>query len=239
MTPVQSWDVHQRSSHRLRFFEKSRSQTLGIDQGTMKFEERFRRHQEPKWAPNYLNYRAIKALLKADYVHSPQQNFQREPLATINEDVQKVERFYLERLASLRKKQKYIIERHGLDQDFLNAGSTPCVDHKEELASFLLEIANDSEGLQQFADLNRNALQRILDKLHADQKDGNDDHRSVHDLDQIDFMYQPESYWSVKKMITIASNLLHNHDAYKQYLDYFKYAEKLSHRPAARVRTFC
>ncbi|KAL9038736.1 MAG: hypothetical protein Q9214_005163 [Letrouitia sp. 1 TL-2023] len=131
----------------------------------MKFGRRFPRRQVLKWIPFYLDYKTLKTLAKAAFIEADA-NW-REVLDALYGDVDKVERFYINKIQVILREKTELYDKHRIAQDGVQgARSVPGQqENLKVLLKSLLKISADLVEIQQFGTLNEEGVSRILSKV--------------------------------------------------------------------------
>ena len=209
----------------------------------MKFERRYQQSQDPEWIPYYLDYRTIKTLLKAVSARANEEGPHRrgeliqEVLDVLKEDVRQVDKQYLTRLALIQHKQKFFFERHGVLESFLVQEVLPDVPRPNGFATSLLELGRDFDRLYRFAELNRNAGQRLMDKICASQSTARPDANLIcRTLQESKFVNQVDSYSHLMRLKRAASDLIKDDVDNKLFKTIFRNKEDKIFEPIFHVR---
>lgn len=210
----------------------------------MKFERHFQQSQDPEWIPDYLDYRTIKTLLKAVSTRAQEQGPHRlgeliqEVLDVLKKGIGQVEKQYLARLISIQHKQKTLFERHGVQESFFAQDVFPDIPHLKGLATSLLELSRDFDRLHRFAELNRNAAQRLIDKISASQSSARSDTDLLfRTLQESKFVNQVDSYSHLMRLKRAASDLTCNNVDNKPLEAIFRNTGDNIYEPTCHVRS--
>ncbi|CDK28926.1 unnamed protein product [Kuraishia capsulata CBS 1993] len=146
----------------------------------MKFGKTFASHQVPEWSHSYMNYKALKKLIKAINKRQEELLLETPELDTINDqevksslaaffyaldrNIERVDDFYNKQYAEYDRRLKKLSSILGI--------KTGAIDDEdaEELVGALLELRNCFRNLKWFGELNKRGFTKILKKL--DKKTG-------------------------------------------------------------------
>ena len=211
----------------------------------MKFERRFQQSQDPKWIPDYIDYRTIKTLLKAVSARAHEQDphqlseLIQKVLDVLQKGIDQVEKQYLARLTLVQHKQKVIFERYGVQESFLAQELISDIAHPDEFAKLILELSRDFDRLHRFAELNRTAAQRLMDKISASQSPGSPDTNLICGiLQRSEFANQVDSYSHLTRLKWAASHLTYNDVEDKPFETIFRNTEEKIYEPRCHVCSF-
>lgn len=131
----------------------------------MKFGCRFLRRQALKWTAFYLDYKTLKTLSKAACIEADA-NWM-EVLDALYLDLDKVERFYINKLQVILREKQELYDQYRIVQDGVR-GTVSVLAQPEDLKALLkslLKISADLMEIQQFGALNEEGVSRILSKV--------------------------------------------------------------------------
>ena len=210
----------------------------------MKFEQRFHQSQDPEWISDYIDYRTVKTLLKAVSARAHEQGPHRlsevthEVLDVLQKGIAQVEKLYLAKLTLIQHKQKLVFERQGVQESFLAQEVIPHVPHPNGFAISLLELGRDFDRLHRFADLNRNAAQRLLDKISASQSLSCPDTNLIHrTLQGSKFANQVDLYYHLMRLKRAGSVMMENDVENKPFKTIFSNTEDKIYELTCHVRS--
>ncbi|KAF8445528.1 glycerophosphodiesterase GDE1 [Terfezia claveryi] len=135
----------------------------------MKFGRSLPRNQVPEWAGSYINYKALKRLIKSEV--EAVRSGSREPdiapfFFSLDRNLELVDSFYNKRLAERTRRLNLLKSRYGL-----NPNEPPRVpegldrDELEELVGALLELRSGLRKVTWYGEVNRRGFIKILKKI--------------------------------------------------------------------------
>ncbi|KAK5445148.1 Glycerophosphocholine phosphodiesterase [Exophiala xenobiotica] len=130
----------------------------------MKFGRNLPRNQVPEWASAYINYKALKKLIKAAAEGEKQDG--NLDLAgffhTLDRNLEDVDHFYNKKFHDFSRRLKLLEDRYGISSEAV-AQLDP--DEREDLLAALLELRGQLRKLQWYGEVNRRGFIKITKKL--------------------------------------------------------------------------
>lgn len=130
----------------------------------MKFGQNLPHNQVPEWASSYINYKALKKLIKSVSVETPVDVD--ADLATffftLDRQLEDVDNFYNRKYSELSRRLRLLLARYGVTSR-LNEGMDN--DEQQDLMGTLLELRGQYRKLQWYGEVNRRGFQKITKKL--------------------------------------------------------------------------
>ncbi|KAK7707020.1 Glycerophosphocholine phosphodiesterase [Diaporthe eres] len=143
----------------------------------MKFGKNLPRNQVPEWASNYIDYKGLKKLIKADARAS--QSGEKVDLAefffALDRNLEDVDYFYSKKFSDACRRLKLLQDRYGQTSDVSDLD----VDETEELMGALLELRSQFRKLQWFGEINRRGFVKITKKLDKKVPNSATQHRYI------------------------------------------------------------
>lgn len=130
----------------------------------MKFGRNFPRNQVPEWASQYLNYKALKKLIKT--AQEDGKRGHKPDLAgffhALDRNLEDVDHFYSKKYQDLSRRLKLLDDRYGSTKE-----STEHLEkeEREDLLAALLELRGQYRKLQWYGEMNRKGFVKITKKL--------------------------------------------------------------------------
>ncbi|KJX95626.1 glycerophosphocholine phosphodiesterase Gde1 like protein [Zymoseptoria brevis] len=131
----------------------------------MKFGQNLPRNQVPEWASSYIDYKALKKLIKAAKQET-EQNGEEPDLAeffyTLDRQLEDVDTFYNRKYAEFSRRLRLLFDRYGMAsklKDGMDQGDM------EDLMGTLLELRGQYRHLQWYGDVNKRGFVKITKKL--------------------------------------------------------------------------
>ncbi|KAI5287776.1 Glycerophosphocholine phosphodiesterase [Ascosphaera aggregata] len=130
----------------------------------MKFGRSLPRNMVPEWASSYINYKALKSLIKSEIEQVKGGN---EPnlagfFYLLDRNLEDVDYFYNKKLADFSRRLKLLEERYGTP---VLSSQKPRGDEIDDLLAALLELRGQFRKLQWYAEVNRRGFIKITKKL--------------------------------------------------------------------------
>ncbi|KAK5078118.1 Glycerophosphocholine phosphodiesterase [Lithohypha guttulata] len=143
----------------------------------MKFGRSLPQRQVPEWAANYINYKALKKLIKNAQLAGKTEE-QRPDLAgffyTLDRNLEDVDSFYNKKYQDFARRLKILEDRYGATQESVQGLEK---EEREDLFAGLRELRGQFRKLQGYGEINRKGFVKITKKLdkkiegsHAQQK---------------------------------------------------------------------
>ncbi|EXJ94356.1 hypothetical protein A1O1_02750 [Capronia coronata CBS 617.96] len=130
----------------------------------MKFGRNLPRNQVPEWASAYINYKALKKLIKA--AAEGQKQGGSLDLAgffyTLDRNLEDVGHFYNKKFQDFSRRLKLLEDRYGVSPQ---AAAQLDPDEREDLLAALLELRGHLRNLQWYGEVNRRGFIKITKKL--------------------------------------------------------------------------
>ncbi|KAI1610731.1 Glycerophosphoryl diester phosphodiesterase family-domain-containing protein [Exophiala viscosa] len=130
----------------------------------MKFGRNLPRNQVPEWASAYINYKALKKLIKAA-AEGEKQNGSLDLAGffhTLDRNLEDVDHFYNKKFQDFSRRLKLLEERYGVSAQ---AAAQLDRDEREDLLAALLELRGQLRKLQWYGEVNRRGFIKITKKL--------------------------------------------------------------------------
>ncbi|KAI9894892.1 MAG: Glycerophosphocholine phosphodiesterase [Vezdaea aestivalis] len=130
----------------------------------MKFGRNLQRNQVPEWASNYINYKALKKLIKvAEITRKTTEDVDLAPFFfTLDRNLESVDTFYNKKYGEAFRRLKLLQDRYGSVANFRDALDDAEAD---ELLTALRELRGRLRNLQWYGDVNRRGFVKITKKL--------------------------------------------------------------------------
>ncbi|EXJ84657.1 hypothetical protein A1O3_05327 [Capronia epimyces CBS 606.96] len=130
----------------------------------MKFGRNLPRNQVPEWASAYINYKALKKLIKAAAAGAVEDGSL--DLAgffhTLDRNLEDVDHFYNKKFQDFSRRLKLLEDRYGVSPQ---AAAQLDPDEREDLLAALLELRGQLRNLQWYGEVNRRGFIKITKKL--------------------------------------------------------------------------
>ncbi|KAI9843807.1 MAG: Glycerophosphocholine phosphodiesterase [Sclerophora amabilis] len=158
----------------------------------MKFGRSLHEYQVPEWASFYINYEGSKRLFKAACTRAREQETEAdftELFAALSRDIEKVERFYVEKYLNISQKAQLLHTRYGISSVLPRFLRPEKVDPYEigELLGSAIELRKGLEKLLWYGKVNRDGFLAIFRKLDRIRSSNNlhffRDESRIYDLD--------------------------------------------------------
>lgn len=130
----------------------------------MKFGRNLSRNVVPEWSASYINYKALKKLIKsaAEDVKAGEKPDLAAFFYSLDRNVEDVDYFYNKKFADFSRRLKLLEDRYGYTRETGPAFDTEDV---EDLLTALLELRGQGRKLQWYAEINRRGFIKITKKL--------------------------------------------------------------------------
>ncbi|KAH0842851.1 Glycerophosphodiester phosphodiesterase GDE1 [Fonsecaea pedrosoi] len=133
----------------------------------MKFGRNLPRNQVPEWASSYINYKALKKLIKAAAAAGGEKQDGDIPdlagfFYTLDRNLEDVDYFYNKKFQDFSRRLKLLEDRYGISPQ---AATQLDADEREDLLAALLELRGDLRKLQWYGEVNRRGFIKITKKL--------------------------------------------------------------------------
>ncbi|ROT43472.1 glycerophosphodiester phosphodiesterase GDE1 [Sodiomyces alkalinus F11] len=144
----------------------------------MKFGRNLPRNQVPEWASFYINYKALKKLIKAasETVKAGGQVDLAEFFFVLDRNLEDVDSFYNKKFAESVRRLNLLHDRYGRGSEFVASLDQ---DEIEELMGALLELRSQLRNLQWFGEINRRGFVKITKKLDKKVPETSTQHRYI------------------------------------------------------------
>ncbi|KAL2759621.1 hypothetical protein ACRALDRAFT_2038449 [Sodiomyces alcalophilus JCM 7366] len=144
----------------------------------MKFGKNLPRNQVPEWASFYINYKALKKLIKAavETIKAGGTVDLAEFFFVLDRNLEDVDSFYNKRFAESVRRMNLLRDRYGRQPDFV---ATLDHDEIEELMGALIELRSQLRNLQWFGEINRRGFVKITKKLDKKIPETSTQHRYI------------------------------------------------------------
>ncbi|KAJ9633700.1 Glycerophosphocholine phosphodiesterase [Knufia peltigerae] len=130
----------------------------------MKFGRNLPRNQVPEWASSYINYKALKKLIKAA-AESEKQDGTLDLAGffyTLDRSLEDVDHFYNKKFQDFSRRLKLLEDRYGSSSEAVHLLDP---DEREDLMAALLELRGQLRKLQWYGEVNRRGFIKITKKL--------------------------------------------------------------------------
>ncbi|KAM3424290.1 hypothetical protein BST61_g11173 [Cercospora zeina] len=131
---------------------------------TMKFGQQLPRQQVPEWASAYIDYKALKKLIKAA---KASEGTNGEPdlaefFFTLDRQLEDIDTFYNRKYAEISRRLRLLYDRYGMASKLKDGMEREDV---QDLTSTLLELRAQGRNLRWYGNINRTAFVKITKKL--------------------------------------------------------------------------
>ncbi|KZZ89522.1 glycerophosphodiester phosphodiesterase GDE1 [Ascosphaera apis ARSEF 7405] len=130
----------------------------------MKFGRQLPRNMVPEWASSYINYKALKSLIKSEIekVKGGSEPNLAGFFYLLDRNLEDVDYFYNKKFADFSRRLKLLEERYGTP---VLSSQKPRGDEIDDLLAALLELRGQFRKLQWYAEVNRRGFVKITKKL--------------------------------------------------------------------------
>ncbi|CAK3872849.1 Glycerophosphodiester phosphodiesterase GDE1 [Lecanosticta acicola] len=131
----------------------------------MKFGQNLPRNQVPEWAASYIDYKALKKLIKAAAAESERDGDEpdlAEFFYTLDRQLEDVDTFYSRKYAEFSRRLRLLFDRYGLASKLKDGMDR---DDMDDLMGALLELRGLYRKLQWYGEVNRRGFVKITKKL--------------------------------------------------------------------------
>ncbi|KAK4618653.1 Glycerophosphocholine phosphodiesterase GDE1 [Fulvia fulva] len=132
----------------------------------MKFGQNLPRNQVPEWASQYIDYKALKKLIKAARKESEQHGVEEPDLAeffyTLDRQLEDIDTFYNRKYAEFSRRLRLLFDRYGMASKLKDGMDR---DDMDDLMGALLELRGQYRNLQWYGEVNRRGFVKITKKL--------------------------------------------------------------------------
>ncbi|KAK4494744.1 hypothetical protein PRZ48_014100 [Zasmidium cellare] len=131
----------------------------------MKFGQNLPRNQVPEWAASYIDYKALKKLIKAAKKEKDQDGDEpdlAEFFYTLDRQLEDVDTFYNRKYAEFSRRLRLLFDRYGMASKLKDGMDR---DDMDDLMGALLELRGQYRKLQWYGEVNRRGFVKITKKL--------------------------------------------------------------------------
>ncbi|KXS98198.1 hypothetical protein AC578_287 [Pseudocercospora eumusae] len=132
----------------------------------MKFGQNLPRNQVPEWASSYIDYKALKKLIKAASRNAEEHGGEEPDLAeffyTLDRQLEDVDTFYNRKYAEFSRRLRLLYDRYGMASKLKDGMEK---EDMEDLMGTLLELRGQYRKLQWYGEVNRRGFVKITKKL--------------------------------------------------------------------------